>query len=72
MIRYLKRGRDVQARNAHDSIVCGTVEGAIRGIESRGDTAGRDCHGEQAHLRVRRCGGRTELAWYAPVPALHE
>lgn len=41
MIRYLKRGRDVQARSADDAMVRGTVEGIIRDIESRGDAAVR-------------------------------
>jgi sulfopropanediol 3-dehydrogenase len=27
-------------------------------------------HGEQANLRVRRYGGRAEVPWYQPVPAL--
>jgi sulfopropanediol 3-dehydrogenase len=42
MIRYLKRGRDVQARTADDTKVRATVEGIIRDIEQRGDEAVRD------------------------------
>jgi sulfopropanediol 3-dehydrogenase len=42
MIRYLKRGRDVQARTADDAKVRATVEGIIRDIEQRGDEAVRD------------------------------
>ncbi|KQT13163.1 histidinol dehydrogenase [Ramlibacter sp. Leaf400] len=42
MIRYLKRGRDVQARTADDTKVRATVEGIIRDIEQRGDEAVRE------------------------------
>ncbi|GAB3659032.1 histidinol dehydrogenase [Ramlibacter alkalitolerans] len=42
MIRYLKRGRDVQARSADDAKVRATVEGIIRDIEQRGDEAVRE------------------------------
>ncbi|MDB4215587.1 histidinol dehydrogenase [Burkholderiaceae bacterium] len=42
MIRYLKRGRDVQARADDDVKVRATVEGIIRDIEQRGDDAVRD------------------------------
>jgi len=42
MIRYLKRGRDVQARAEDDTAVRNTVEGIIRDIESRGDAAVRE------------------------------
>jgi sulfopropanediol 3-dehydrogenase len=42
MIRYLKRGRDVQARAEDDTAVRNTVEGIIRDIEARGDTAVRE------------------------------
>ena len=42
MIRYLKRGRDVQARADDDVKVRATVEGIIRDIEQRGDDAVRE------------------------------
>ncbi|MFD0667172.1 histidinol dehydrogenase [Ramlibacter sp. MAHUQ-53] len=42
MIRYLKRGRDAQARNADDAKVRATVEGIIQDIEQRGDEAVRE------------------------------
>ena len=42
MIRYLKRGRDVQARADDDAKVRGTVETIIRDIETRGDEAVRE------------------------------
>jgi sulfopropanediol 3-dehydrogenase len=42
MIRYLKRGRDVQARADDDSKVRATVEAIIRDIEQRGDEAVRE------------------------------
>jgi sulfopropanediol 3-dehydrogenase len=42
MIRYLKRGRDVQARADDDAKVRATVEGIIRDIEQRGDDAVRE------------------------------
>ncbi|MEJ8856145.1 histidinol dehydrogenase [Variovorax robiniae] len=42
MIRYLKRGRDVQARADDDAKVRGTVENIIRDIETRGDEAVRE------------------------------
>jgi len=42
MIRYLKRGRDVQARVDDDVKVRATVEGIIRDIEQRGDDAVRE------------------------------
>lgn len=42
MIRYLKRGRDVQARADDDAKVRGTVEAIIRDIETRGDAAVRE------------------------------
>lgn len=42
MIRYLKRGRDVQARADDDVKVRATVEGIIRDIEHRGDDAVRE------------------------------
>jgi sulfopropanediol 3-dehydrogenase len=42
MIRYLKRGRDQQARTADDTRVRATVEGIIRDIEQRGDEAVRE------------------------------
>lgn len=42
MIRYLKRGRDVQARSADDTKVRATVEGIISAIEQRGDEAVRE------------------------------
>jgi sulfopropanediol 3-dehydrogenase len=42
MIRYLKRGRDQQARTDDDTKVRATVEGIIRDIEQRGDEAVRE------------------------------
>ncbi len=42
MIRYLKRGKDVQVRSEDDAKVRQTVEGIIRDIEARGDEAVRD------------------------------
>jgi sulfopropanediol 3-dehydrogenase len=42
MIRFLKRGRDAQARTADDTKVRTTVEGIIRDIEQRGDEAVRE------------------------------
>ena len=42
MIRYLKRGRDMQARADDDTQVRTTVEGIIRDIERRGDEAVRE------------------------------
>ena len=42
MIRYLKRGKDVQVRADDDAKVRATVEGIIRDIEARGDEAVRD------------------------------
>ncbi|MES2184444.1 MAG: histidinol dehydrogenase [Pseudomonadota bacterium] len=41
MIRYLKRGRDVQAKADDDTKVRATVETIIRDIENRGDEAVR-------------------------------
>jgi sulfopropanediol 3-dehydrogenase len=42
MIRYLKRGKDVQVRADDDAQVRATVEGIIRDIQARGDDAVRD------------------------------
>jgi sulfopropanediol 3-dehydrogenase len=42
MIRYLKRGKDGQARADDDSKVRSTVESIIRDVESRGDAAVRE------------------------------
>jgi sulfopropanediol 3-dehydrogenase len=42
MIRYLKRGKDIQVRSEDDAKVRHTVEGIIRDIETRGDEAVRD------------------------------
>jgi sulfopropanediol 3-dehydrogenase len=42
MIRYLKRGKDQQARADDDSKVRATVEGIIQAVESRGDAAVRE------------------------------
>ena len=42
MIRFLKRGKDVQARADDDAKVRATVEAIIKDIEARGDTAVRD------------------------------
>ena len=52
MIRYLKRGRDVQARANDDVAVRNTVEGIIRDIEARGDEAVRE------DSRTSACRGR--------------
>ena len=42
MIRYLKRGKDVNIRADDDAKVRSTVEAIIKDIEARGDTAVRD------------------------------
>ena len=42
MIRYLKRGKDVQQRTDDDAKVRATVEGIIQAVEERGDSAVRD------------------------------
>ncbi len=42
MIRYLKRGKDVQVRAEDDAKVRATVEGIIKSVEARGDAAVRD------------------------------
>jgi sulfopropanediol 3-dehydrogenase len=42
MIRYLKRGKDVQVRAEDNAKVRATVEGIIADVESRGDAAVRD------------------------------
>lgn len=42
MIRYLKRGKDIQQRTDDDAKVRATVEGIIKAVEERGDTAVRD------------------------------
>jgi sulfopropanediol 3-dehydrogenase len=42
MIRYLKRGKDVQQRSDDDAKVRATVEGIIKAVEERGDAAVRD------------------------------
>lgn len=42
MIRYLKRGKDLQVRADDDAKVRATVEGIIKDIEARGDAAVRD------------------------------
>ena len=42
MIRYLKRGKDAQARAEDDATVRATVEGIIKDVEARGDAAVRD------------------------------
>ncbi|MDM0032297.1 histidinol dehydrogenase [Variovorax sp. J22P271] len=42
MIRYLKRGKDVQVRAEDDAKVRATVEGIIKAVEARGDAAVRD------------------------------
>jgi len=42
MIKYLKRGKDVQVRADDDAKVRATVEGIIRDVENRGDAAVRD------------------------------
>ncbi len=41
MIRYLKRGKDVQVRADDDAKVRATVEGIIKDVEARGDAAVR-------------------------------
>ena len=42
MIRYHKRGKDVQVRSEDDAKVRQTVEGIVRDIEARGDEAVRE------------------------------
>jgi len=42
MIRFLKRGKDVQVRADDDAKVRATVEAIIKDVEARGDTAVRD------------------------------
>lgn len=42
MIKYLKRGKDIEVRAEDDSKVRSTVEGIIQAVESRGDTAVRE------------------------------
>jgi sulfopropanediol 3-dehydrogenase len=42
MIKYLKRGKDVQVRADDDAKVRATVEGIIKDVEARGDSAVRD------------------------------
>ncbi|NKE68538.1 histidinol dehydrogenase [Ramlibacter sp. RBP-2] len=42
MIRFLKRGKDVQVRADDDAKVRATVEAIIKDVEGRGDTAVRD------------------------------
>jgi sulfopropanediol 3-dehydrogenase len=42
MIRYLKRGKDMQVRSEDDVKVRSTVEGIIKDIEVRGDVAVRE------------------------------
>ena len=42
MIRYLKRGKDAQARAEDDAAVRATVESIIKDVETRGDEAVRD------------------------------
>jgi len=42
MIKYLKRGKDVQARADDDAKVRATVEAIIKDVEARGDDAVRD------------------------------
>ena len=41
-IRYLKRGKDAQAKSDADAKVRATVEGILKDIEARGDEAVRD------------------------------
>ncbi len=64
MIRYLKRGRDLQARAADDTKVRSTVEGIIRDIETRGDAAVREYRQEVRQLGSGRFpavpGGRSK------------
>ena len=43
MIRYLKQGKDAQARSDDDAKVRHTVEGILKDIEQRGDAAVRAC-----------------------------
>ena len=42
MIRYLKRGKDMQVRADDDAKVRATVENIIRDVEQRGDDAVRE------------------------------
>ena len=42
MIRYLKRGKDAQAKSDADARVRATVEGILKDIEARGDAAVRE------------------------------
>ncbi|MDO9439197.1 histidinol dehydrogenase [Hydrogenophaga sp.] len=42
MIRYLKRGKDVEVRAEDDAKVRATVEGIIKAVEQRGDDAVRE------------------------------
>jgi len=42
MIKYLKRGKDLQIRSDEDARVRATVEGIIKSVESRGDEAVRE------------------------------
>lgn len=42
MIKYLKRGKDIEVRAEDDSKVRSTVEGIIQAVESRGDAAVRE------------------------------
>jgi sulfopropanediol 3-dehydrogenase len=41
MIRYLKRGKDAQAKSDADAVVRSTVEGILKDVEARGDEAVR-------------------------------
>ena len=57
MIRYLKRGKDVQVRADDDAKVRATVESIIKDIESRGDEAVREYskkfdHWDPANFRL--------------------
>ena len=57
MIRYLKRGKDVQIRADDDAKVRTTVEGIIKDVEARGDAAVREYSRKSKTLpsRKNRC-----------------
>ena len=54
MIRYLKKGRDVQALAAADAQVRSTVEAILSDIAQRGDAAVRDCSERFDHWSPER------------------
>lgn len=64
-IRYLKRGKDAQAKSEADAKVRVTVEGILKDIEARGDEAVRE-YSKKFDIGIRRISACRRLILKKP------